>query len=139
MDTQNLQPIDSATGGPLLRSLRDVMARHGVLHLRAREGQRGHLELQQDGTAHPFALHLTWAQDDDRPRLRQAAALSADGPQEEEQDEAAFYGDLLMALLRAGAQRMEFGPQGVLAFVPDAREQDGIAFVGEGLVFTPRS
>ncbi|EYB67476.1 hypothetical protein DEIPH_ctg040orf0042 [Deinococcus phoenicis] len=114
------------------------MARHGVLNLKARAGEQGHLELQQDGTAHPFALHLTWAHPGDLPRLRQAAALPADVPQETERDEVTFYGDLLMALLRMGVRRVEFGPGSLLAFVPDAQESGGIAFRGEGLVFTPR-
>lgn len=138
MSTEPLQPLDSALAAPLLRGLRDVMARHGALTLRARAGEAGALALGAGGVAHPVALHLTWAHPDDLPRLRQAAALPADVRLEEERDEATFYADLLMALLRVNVGRAEFGEGSRLAFVPDTREPGGVAFVGEGIVFAPR-
>ncbi|MPY66678.1 hypothetical protein F8S09_08220 [Deinococcus sp. SDU3-2] len=57
---------------------------------------------------------------------------------EEERDEVTFYADLLMALLRVNVGRAEFREGSRLAFVPDAREPGGVAFVGEGIVFAPR-
>ncbi|MCP2015356.1 hypothetical protein L1280_002518 [Deinococcus sp. HSC-46F16] len=138
MSTESLQPLESALAAPLLRGLRDVMARHGALSLRARAGETGSLGLGTGGMARPVALHLTWAHPDDLARLRQAAALPADARLEEERDEVTFYADLLMALLRLNVERAEFGPGGRLAFVHDAREPGGVAFVGEGLVFAPR-
>ncbi|MDL2342687.1 hypothetical protein QOL99_00840 [Deinococcus sp. MIMF12] len=107
MSTEPLQPLDSALAAPLLRGLRDVMARHGALTLRARAGQTGHLALGAGGMVHPVALHLTWAHPDDLSRLRQAAALPAEVKLEGERDEMTFYADLLMALLRVNVGRAE--------------------------------
>ncbi|WP_104991708.1 hypothetical protein [Deinococcus sp. NW-56] len=136
MDFHDLTRVNPDTANQLLRSLRSVMAQHGVLRLQSRAGQRGHLGLEQ-GAAHPVDLHLTWAHQDDLSRLRQAAALPTD-MRRGERDEMTFYGDLLMALLRMQVRRVEFGVEGGLAFIPDAREVGGLAFRGEGLVFTPR-
>ncbi|KEF34478.1 MULTISPECIES: hypothetical protein [Deinococcus] len=138
MSTESLQPLASALAAPLLRELRGVMARHGVLSLRARAGETGSLTLGAGGVARPTALHLTWAHPDDLPRLRRAAALPAEAKLEEERDEGTFYADLLMALLRLNVGRAEFGLESRLAFVPDAQEPSGVAFVGEGIVFAPQ-
>lgn len=121
----------------LARTLVRVMVRHGVSGVQSSLGRRGTLALRPDGGIADYGIVVSWLPWAEQQKLWRAVGLPGE-PQPPQKDRAAFFGDLMAAMLELGVGRLVWTEETRVMFTRDSTAPSGVEFRLQNLECLPR-